>query len=461
LVLFFRKEHPSLSTLLLRHADLLATMDDAGREIADGGVYAIDGVIAAVGESGSLPDHADEIVDLSGHVAMPGMINTHHHMFQSLTRAVPAAQNAELFDWLSALYPIWARLRPEMIGISTQLAMAELILSGCTTSSDHLYLYPNGCRLDDSIEAARRIGMRFHATRGGMSVGQSAGGLPPDCLVETEDAILRDSERVIAQFHDPARHAMLRIALAPCSPFSVSEGLMRDTAALARQHGVGLHTHLAENDKDVAYTRAHFGCTPAEYAERLGWVGADVWHAHCVQLDDPGIALFARSHTGIAHCPCSNMRLASGIAPIRRMCEAGVKVGLGVDGSASNDRGHMLDEARQAMLLARVLGGPAAMSARGALKLATRGGAAVLNRDDIGVRAPGMSADIVAWRLDGVGMAGGLHDRLAALLFCQPGPVALSVINGRVVARDGQILTVDLPKVVEAHNNFSRTLLAY
>jgi len=301
--------------------------------------------------------------------------------------------------------------------------------------------------------------MRFHATRGGMSVGQSAGGLPPDSLTETESGILRDSQRVIEQFHDPQRHAMLRIALAPCSPFSVTQDLMRETAAMARHYGVSLHTHLAENDKDVAYTRERFNCTPAEYAEGLGWVGNDVWHAHCVQLDDPGIALFARTQTGIAHCPCSNMRLASGIAPIRRMCDAGVKVGLGVDGSASNDRGHLLDEARQAMLLARVLGGPAAMSARTALRLATSGGASVLNRDDIGVLAPGMSADIVAWRLDGVGMAGGLHDPLAALLLCQPGPVALSIINGRVVARDGQILTIDLQDTIKAHNVAARELL--
>jgi cytosine/adenosine deaminase-related metal-dependent hydrolase len=444
---------------LLRHAALLATMDDAGREIEDAGIYAVDGVIAAVGPTDTLPDRADEIIDLSGHVVMPGLINTHHHMVQSLTRAVPAAQDAELFDWLSALYPIWARLTPPMVGISTQLAMAELILSGCTTSSDHLYIYPNGCRLDDSIEAAARIGMRFHAARGGMSVGQSAGGLPPDSVVETEAAILRDSQRVIEQFHDPRRHAMLRIVLAPCSPFSVTQELMRDTAILAREHKVSLHTHLAENDKDVAYTRDRFQCTPAEYADRLGWIGPDVWHAHCVKLDDPGIARFARSHTGIAHCPCSNMRLASGIAPIRRMCEAGVKVGLGVDGSASNDRGHLLDEARQAMLLARVLGGPAAMSARAALRLATRGGAAVLNRDDIGMLAPGMSADIVAWRLDGVGMAGGLHDPLAALLFCHPGPVALSVINGRIVARDGQILTIDLQRTIADHNLAARRLL--
>jgi cytosine/adenosine deaminase-related metal-dependent hydrolase len=446
-------------TLLLRHATLLATMDNESREIEDGGVYAEDGAIVAVGATDTLPDSADEIIDLSGHVVMPGLVNTHHHMFQSLTRAVPAAQDAELFDWLSALYPIWARLTPPMIGISTQLAMAELILSGCTTTSDHQYIYPNGCRLDDSIEAAAQIGMRFHATRGGMSVGQSAGGLPPDRVVETEAAILRDSQRVIEQFHDTRRHAMLRIALAPCSPFSVTQDLMRETAILARQHDVSLHTHLAENDKDVAYTRERFNCTPAEYAEGLGWIGPDVWHAHCVQLDDPGIALFARSHTGIAHCPCSNMRLASGIAPIRRMCDAGVRVGLGVDGSASNDRGHLLDEARQAMLLARVLGGPAAMSARAALRLATRGGASLLNRDDIGMLAPGMSADIVAWRLDGAGMAGGLGDPLAALLFCQPGAVALSIINGRSVARDGQILTIDLPQTIAAHNGWARQLL--
>ena len=321
-----------MTTLLLKDADLLVTMDADRREIPGGGVFVRDGVIEAVGPSASLPTQADETLSLAGCLALPGLINTHHHMYQSLTRALPGAQDAELFAWLRRLYPVWAGLTPEMIRVSTLTAMAELILSGCTTSSDHLYLYPNGARLDDSIEAAAQIGMRFHAARGSMSVGESQGGLPPDRLVEDENTILKDTQRLIETWHDPARHAMLRIIVAPCSPFSVSRSLMREAARLARAYGVSLHTHLAENDNDVAYSREKFGMTPAAYAESLGWTGADVWHAHCVKLDEAGIDLFARTGTGVAHCPCSNMRLASGIAPIPAMRRAGVPVGLGVDG---------------------------------------------------------------------------------------------------------------------------------
>jgi cytosine/adenosine deaminase-related metal-dependent hydrolase len=391
-------------TLILQHADVLVTMDAQRREIADGALVANGPAVEWVGPTAELPEQyrrlADEgraeVIDMRGHVVMPGLVNTHHHMYQSLTRAVPAAQDAELFGWLTNLYMLWSHLTPEMIRVSTQTAMAELMLSGCTTTSDHLYLYPNGSRLDDSIDAARQIGMRFHAARGSMSVGRSQGGLPPDVVVETEAAILRDSQRLVEQYHDASRHAMLRVVLAPCSPFSVSRDLMRESAKMARHYGVSLHTHLAENDNDIAYSREKFGMTPAQYAEDLGWVGHDVWHAHCVKLDEE-VALFARTGTGVAHCPCSNMRLASGIAPIRRMRDAGVPVGLGVDGSASNDGAHMLGEARQAMLLQRVGYGPAAMSAREALEIATLGGAKVLNRDDIGALAPGMSADIVAF----------------------------------------------------------------
>lgn len=449
-----------MTTLLLKNADVLLTMDAARREIAQGAVFIREGVIEQVGATVELPQTADEVIDLAGQVLMPGLVNTHHHMYQSLTRAIPAAQDAELFDWLQALYPIWARLTPEMIHASTQTAMAELILSGCTTSSDHLYIYPNGCRLDDSIAAAAEIGMRFTASRGSMSVGRSQGGLPPDEVVEQEAAILRDTQRLIEQYHDAARHSMLHIAVAPCSPFSVSRELMREAAVLARSYGVRLHTHLAENVKDVAYSREKFGMTPAEYAESLGWTGPDVWHAHCVQLDAEGIALFARTGTGVAHCPCSNMRLASGIAPIPQMRVAGVPVGLGVDGSASNDGAHMLGEARQAMLLARVGHGPAAMSARQALEIATLGGARVLGRDDIGALAPGMSADCVAFPLDAVGMAGGaLHDPVAALVFCTPPQVSWSIINGRVVVRDGELATLDLPRVLERHNRLARSLV--
>ena len=446
-------------TLLVKNAAVLVTMDDARRELRDAGLYIEDNRIVAVGPTATLPATADEILDLRGHIVLPGLINTHHHMYQSLTRAVPAAQDVELFGWLETLYPIWARLTPEMIRVSALTAMAELILSGCTTSSDHLYLYPNGARLDDTIESAARIGLRFHASRGSMSVGRSAGGLPPDSLVENEASILRDTQRLIETHHDASRYAMQRIVVAPCSPFSVSRDLMRESAALARTHGVSLHTHLAENANDVAYSREKFNRTPAEYAEELGWVGRDVWHAHCVQLDDHGIDLFARTGTGVAHCPCSNMRLASGIAPICKMTKRGVSVGLGVDGSASNDSAHLLGEARQAMLLQRVGFGPAAMTARDALTLATRGGAAVLNRDDIGALAPGMAADFIAFDLANPNFAGALHDPVAALVFCTPAQVALSVINGRVVARDGQLTTVDLPVIIEHHNQLAATLL--
>jgi cytosine/adenosine deaminase-related metal-dependent hydrolase len=445
-------------TLLIKNARVLVTMDGQRREIGKGAVFVRGNVIEQVGPTSELPNEADEVIDASGQVVMPGLVNTHHHMYQSLTRVIPAAQDGELFNWLTNLYPIWANLTSEMVKVSTLTAMSELILSGCTTSSDHLYIYPNDCRLDDSIEAAQRIGMRFHAARGAMSVGQSKGGLPPDCVVEDEAAILKDTQRVIETYHDAAPHAMLRIVAAPCSPFSVSRDLMKEAAFMARSYGVSLHTHLAENANDIAYSREKFGKTPAEYAEDCGWVGKDVWHAHCVQLDDNGVYMFARTGTGIAHCPCSNMRLASGIAPIRKMLDAGVPVGLGVDGSASNDGAHMLGEVRQAMLLQRVGFGPDAMTARQALELATLGGAKVLNRDDIGALKPGMSADIITFRLDQVGLAGALHDPVAALVFCTPSNVTNSIINGRIVVRDGLLQTLDLPLVVERHNALAAEL---
>jgi 8-oxoguanine deaminase len=448
-----------MSTLLLRNATLLVTMDAQRREIAGGGVFARDGVIEAVGPSQALPATADEVIDASGHVVTPGLVNTHHHFYQTLTRVLRPAQDAELFGWLRALYPVWARLTPEMVFTSTQTAMAELLLSGCTTSSDHLYLYPGGVRLDDCFEAAAQIGMRFHGARGAMSVGESQGGLPPDALVEGEAAILADTQRLIERWHDPARHAMRCVVVAPCSPFSVSRGLMRDAALLARAHGVHLHTHLAENDNDIAYTRDKFACTPAEYAEQLGWLGPDVWHAHCVKLDAAGIAMFARTGTGVAHCPGSNTRLASGIAPIRAMRDAGVPVALAVDGSASNDSGHLLGEARLALLLQRVAGGPAAMGAREMLEIATLGGARVLGRDDIGALAPGMSADLVGVPLDEIGMAGAGHDPLAALFFCHVPRVALNVVNGRVVVRGGELQTLELPRLVQTHNRLARALV--
>ncbi|MGT2505150.1 8-oxoguanine deaminase [Cupriavidus basilensis] len=453
-------------TLILINADILVTMDAQRREIPGGALVAQGPSIEWVGASAELPQEyrrlidegRAEALDMRGQVVIPGLVNTHHHMYQSLTRAVPAAQDAELFSWLSNLYMLWSHLTPEMIDVSTRTAMAELMLSGCTTTSDHLYLYPNGSRLDDSIAAAAQMGMRFHAARGSMSVGRSKGGLPPDSVVEEEHAILSDSQRLIEQYHDASRHAMLRVVVAPCSPFSVSRDLMRESALLARNYGVSLHTHLAENDNDIAYSREKFGLTPAQYAEELGWVGPDVWHAHCVKLDDEGIALFARTGTGVAHCPCSNMRLASGIAPVRAMRDAGVPVGLGVDGSASNDGAHMLGEVRQAMLLQRVGYGPAAMSAREALEIATLGGARVLGRDDIGALAPGMSADFVAFDMGQVAYAGAGHDPVAALVFCTPGNVATSVINGKVVVRDGELRTVELPRVLARHRGLAREL---
>ena len=477
-----------MSTLLIHRATCITTFDHSdparGREWHDASLFVRDNLIEWIGPSTELPatlhEAADETIDARGHLVMPGLVNTHHHMYQSLTRAVPAVQNAELFGWLRGLYPIWTGLTPEMVQVSTQVAMAELLMSGCTTSSDHLYLYPNGVQLEDSIEAAQAIGMRFVATRGSMSVGQSQGGLPPDSVVEREDAILQDSQRLIETWHDARHGAMLQIALAPCSPFSVSTGLMKDSAALARSfkgQGVRLHTHLAENDHDIAYSLAKFNRTPAQYAQDLGWLGDDVWHAHCVKLDEDGISLFAASRTGVAHCPCSNMRLASGIAPVRRLLDAGVPVGLGVDGSASNDGAHMVGEARQALLLARVgramqapelrdgktfFGcdlGPAEMTARDAIQMATRGGAQVLGRSDVGHLAPGMCADFALFDLRTLGFAGGaVHDPVASLLLCASAQAAYTVVNGRVVVRQGQLTTLDLGPLLERHNRLALQL---
>ena len=469
-----------MTTLLIHNAECIATQDDARTEWRHASLLIDDNRIVWIGSADALPPHAlqaDETIDARGHLVVPGLINTHHHMYQSLTRAIPAVQNAELFGWLQGLYPLWAGLTPEMVQVSTQVAMAELLLSGCTTSSDHLYLYPNGVRLDDSIAAGQRIGMRFVASRGSMSVGQSQGGLPPDQVVQSEDAILRDTQRLIEAHHDAGFGAMTQVAVAPCSPFSVSRDLMRTSAELARSYRVRLHTHLAENDHDLAYTREMFNCTPTQYAQDLGWLGHDVWHAHCVKLDDVGIALFANTGTGVAHCPCSNMRLASGIAPVRRMLNAGVHVGLGVDGSASNDAAHLLGEARQAMLLARVARslqppqmvgsrtffgcdlGPAEMTPHDALELATRGGARVLGRTDIGQLAVGYCADLAIYDLRTLGFAGAaVHDPVGALLLCSSATTRHTVVNGRVVVRDGELTTVDLGPLLEVHNRLARQL---
>lgn len=451
-----------MSTLLIEHATLLVTMDDANIEWADGGVFVRDNVIEQVGLTEQLPKHADTVINARQMVVLPGLVNTHHHFFQILTRNFPAAQNATLFTWLKTLYPIWAGLTPEAMSVSAQIAIAELMLSGCTTASDHTYLWPNGARLDDQIQAATEMGFRFHAARGSMSLGESHGGLPPDALVEDEAAILRDSRRVIEQYHDATRYAMMRIVLAPCSPFSVSPDLMRESIALARSYGIHSHTHLAETRDEAAYCAETFGRTPVELAEDLEWIGEDVWHAHMVHPSDEEIARIGTTRTGVTHCPSSNMRLASGIAPVRRLRQAGARVGLGVDGSSSNDSSHLLNEARQALLLQRVMGDPAAMTAREALYLATRGGAAVLGRDDIGALAPGMAADIIGYRLDTLPMAGGaIHDPLAALIFCQPPNVDVSVINGHLCVQDGHLLAVDLPPLIARHNTIARALVRH
>ncbi|NJR65017.1 MAG: 8-oxoguanine deaminase [Leptolyngbyaceae cyanobacterium CRU_2_3] len=451
-----------MPTLLVKNIHTLVTLDATRREISNGALFVQDHQIEQIGTTAELPVTADEVLDLQGrHIVLPGLINTHHHFYQTLTRAVPQAQNGDLFNWLKTLYPLWANLTAEGVYFSAQMAAAELILSGCTTASDHLYIYPNDCTLDDEIRAMQEIGLRFHASRGSMSVGESQGGLPPDALVEPEANILKDSQRLIEQYHDQARHSMLRLTLAPCSPFSVSQDLMRESAALARSYaGVRLHTHLAENQSDVDYSLANFGMIPGDYAESVGWLGEDVWHAHCVQLSDDSIFKFGRTGTGVAHCPCSNTRLASGIAPIRKMLDQGVPVGLGVDGSASNDAGHLFQEARMAFLLARVREcDAAAMTARNILEVATLGGARVLGRDDIGALAPGMSADFIALNLDRPSFAGALHDPVAALIFCQVDRVDYSFINGKKVVDQGHLTTVDLPMLVEKTNELSQQLV--
>ncbi|MBW4519981.1 MAG: 8-oxoguanine deaminase [Scytolyngbya sp. HA4215-MV1] len=451
-----------MPTLLIKNIHTLITMDAARREIRNAALFVRENVIEQVGTGAELPQTADEVLDLQGrHIVLPGLVNTHHHFYQTLTRVVPAAQNCDLFHWLTTLYPIWANLTAEGVYISAQMAAAELMLSGCTTASDHLYIYPNNCTLDDEIQAMQTIGLRFHASRGSMSLGESLGGLPPDTLVEKEADILKDSQRLIEQYHDNNRHAMLRITLAPCSPFSVSPDLMRESAKLARSYpGVRLHTHLAENHSDVAYSLENFGMIPGDYAESVGWLGKDVWHAHCVQLSDDSILKFGRTGTGVAHCPCSNMRLASGMAPVRKMLQQGVPVGLGVDGSASNDTGNLLQEARTAFLMARVRdSNAAAMTARDMLEIATIGGARVLGRDDIGVLTPGMSADFIAVNVDRPQFAGAHHDLVAALIFCQIDRVDYSFINGKKVVDQGHLITLDLDTLLEKANQIAQKMV--
>jgi 8-oxoguanine deaminase len=443
-----------MTDMTIINAQTILTMDDARRELSGCDIAIRNGVITEIAPD--LP-RSGTVVNAADCVVTPGLVNTHHHLYQTLTRAVPGGQDALLFGWLQTLYPIWARFGPDEMRVSAQVGLAELALSGCTLSSDHLYLYPNGARLEDTIDAARSIGMRFHPTRGAMSIGVSAGGLPPDDLVEAEADILNDCMRVIDAFHDPAEGSMCRVGIAPCSPFSVSRELMRDAALLARDKGVMLHTHLAENDEDIAYSLEKFGCRPGQYAQDLGWTGDDVWHAHCVKLDRSEIDLFARTRTGVAHCPCSNCRLGSGIAPVRAMRDAGVPVGLGVDGSASNDAGNLVAEARLSMLLQRVANGADAMSAREALEIATRGGADVLGRPDCGRIAAGKRADIAVWDVSGIESAGSWDP--AALLLAGPTRVKHLLVDGRAVVSDEQIVTLDMPAVIAEQNRLAARLM--
>ena len=458
-----------MATLLIKNATIVS-MDDHQREIPEGGLFIRDGIIQQVGVEAELPSTADEVLDLKGHVVLPGLVNTHHHFYQTLTRAVPAAQDANLFNWLKTLYPIWARLTPEDIFISTQTALAELALSGCTTAADHLYLFPNGSKLDDEIAAASEIGVRLQASRGSMSLGESKGGLPPDSVVDSEENILKDSQRLIEKYHDAKTGAMTQIVLAPCSPFSVTSDLMKQSAKLAREYGVHLHTHLAETEDEEKFCMQMFGHRPVGYMQDVGWVGDDVWFAHSIWVNEEEIQVFAKHHCGVAHCPASNMRLASGIAPIKEFRAAGVNVGLGVDGSASNDGSHLLAEVRLAMLLSRVRDGTTGfslsndpnrklMTAREALRLGTRGGAAVLGRKDIGSLEAGKCGDFFAINLNKLGYAG-MHDPVSAIVFGQSMNVDYTVVNGKFVVKEGQLATVDQGKLIEKHNKAAKRLLA-
>ncbi len=459
-----------MTTLLVRNITTLVTMDDHRREIKSGGLFIRDGFIVQVGLTEELPSTADEVLDLDGFIVLPGLINTHHHFYQTLTRVVPQAQDSNLFYWLKTLYPIWARMTPDHIWISTKTALTELALSGCTTASDHLYLYPNGAKLDDEIRAASEVGLRLHASRGSMSLGESKGGLPPDSVVEDEASILEDSQRLIEQYHDPNPGSFIQIVLAPCSPFSVTGDLMRESALLAREYGVQLHTHLAETQDEEVYCLELFGHRPVGYMQEVDWIGNDVWFAHSVHVNKDEISLYAKTGCGVAHCPTSNMRLASGIAPIIDMLSAGVKIGLGVDGSASNDGSHLLEEVRQAMLAARVRAGllgaslsggdaPSLMTARQALEIATRGSASVLGRKDIGSLEPGKCADFFAIDLNKIDYAGAIHDPVAATVFCAPMRADYTIVGGKFIVKDGEMTTINVESLVKEHNQLAKELI--
>ena len=435
-------------SLLLSSAHVV-TMDDAGSEHSDGWVLVANGRVEAVG--GGAPPEADERIDLGGAVVTPGLVNTHHHLYQTLTRA--RAQEADLFTWLKTLYPVWAGIDEESVYAAARTGLAELALSGCTTVFDHHYVFPRGTSglIEAEVRAARQLGVRIVASRGSMDLGESDGGLPPDSLVESLDDVLADTERLAGLQDD----GFVQIAVAPCSPFSVTGELMRASAELARRLGLVLHTHLAETIEEEAYCRELYGCTPVEYLDSLGWLDGDVWCAHCVHLSQPDVTRFADTGTGMAHCPTSNLRLGAGVAPVRDLLDAGVRVGLGVDGSASNERGDLLLEVKQALLVARGRGGPAALTVRDALRLGTRGGAAVLRRDDIGSLEPGKRADVAVWRTDGLELAGAA-DPVAGLVLSAPHRVDRLYVGGEAVVLDGRLARADEEEIARLHRAQAR-----
>jgi cytosine/adenosine deaminase-related metal-dependent hydrolase len=449
-----------MTTTLLKGATSIVTMDAEQPMIEDGSILIKDNVIESVASANEVVAVADVVINVEGMLLLPGLINTHHHIYQTLTRALPGAQDQELFDWLRRLYPVWAEMSDEAVYVSAMVGMAEMILSGCTTTTDHLYLFPNDCRLESTIRAADELGMRFHPTRGSMSLGESKGGLPPDQVVQEEDVILKDTQRMIEEYHDPSDHSMVRVGVAPCSPFSVTTDLMKESARLARSfERVNLHTHVAETKDEEVFCLETFGVRPAEYMRQVDWVGPDVWWAHAIWLDDQEIDLLKETDTGVAHCPSSNMRLGSGIAKVREMRDADIRVGIAVDGSASNDGCNVLQEARMAMLLQRVAKGASGFSVMEALELATSGSASVIGRDDLGKLMPGMSADVIGFKLDRLEFAGAaVHDPAAALLLCTPHTVDLSLINGKVIVQEQQILGFDLERVVHRHNQLAREM---
>lgn len=468
-----------MATLLAKNADVVVTMDGKRRELKNAGLFARDGVIENVGLSSELPSTADVVLDLRGHILLPGLINCHHHLDQILARNLPAGQNTNLFPWLKAHYRVWAARTPEDTRTAVLVGCAELARSGCTTVFDHAYVFQNGCKVDDQIHAAAEIGVRFVVSRGSMSLGQSKGGLPPDDCVEDEGEILRDSVRVIEQYHDAKPGAMLQIVLAPCSPFSVTAELMRESAKIARHYGVKLHTHLCETLDEERYTLAHMGLRPVAYMETLDWVGNDVWYAHAVHVNDDEVRQFAAKGSGVCHCPSSNMRLASGIAPVKKYIDAGVRTGLGVDGASSNDGSNLLVEVREAMLLARLKialwppEGPMTvlsssdplragewMTARQALEIATIGGASILGRTDIGALEPGKCADFFTLDLNAIAYAGGLSDPVAAVVFCAPTSARHTVVGGRLIVDNGEVVTTDMGPVVAEHNRNAARLAA-